>query len=929
MRYLYALILVLCPFLYAVAQPYIIKGTVKDTLNIAPLHRSSVLLIRTTDSVIETFTRAAPDGSFELKAPAQGKYILQVSFPSFADFVDVIKVNSPVTNVGEIAMVSREHLLKEFVITKQVAAIKIKGDTTEYMADSFKVKESANVEDLLKKLPGIQVDKNGNITAQGEKVQKVLVDGEEFFSDDPKVVTQGLQANAVEKVQVYDKKSDQADFTGIEDGEKAKTINLELKENKKKGYFGKADVGGGNNGYFQNQAMLNAFKGKRQISAFGIVSNTDKVGLGWSDNDKFGGGNGLTEISDDGTWNMVGGSYDEFGGWSGKYTGAGLPKAWTGGLHFANKWNQDKDHLSGNYRYAQQTVEIDGNNTKQYSLAGDTTRVNTEDKHQFNRGERHGIDVLYDWKIDSNTSIRLISNAGTKLSDNATIYHTETLERTDADGPRTINDRRLTGNTNAQFINSSLLFRRKFAKKGRTISLDLKENYNETAGDGFLNGTTSIPGVGGPVVISSIDQEKISSSTKVALSGKAIYTEPLSKKTSLEFSYGLTTNNSTSLNSSYNKPYGSDKYSELQDSFSSNYKYNILSNTGGANFKYSFKKVNFSFGSEVANASYLQTDMLHGDTSHRYNYVNLFPRANFTYKIARQSSVSFNYQGNTKQPTISQVQPLNQNTDPLNLTIGNPEIKQEFNNRFSLNFNDYKILTHRYIYGNMSFTTTADAISTSQVITGAVSRLQYVNVDGNYSGNGYAGYGFKIKKLDLDMNINLSSNINHVNNFINGEKNVSNNNSYSIEPNVSYEKEDKFSFNIAPEVTYNVNTASISRYSTTYWELSGRAEGDVQLPKKFSIGSSAQFMVRQQTIVFTGNNQVIRWNAYVSKKLLKGDKLEIKAAIYDILNQNTGYMRSAQGSTLSQDSYNTIRRYAMLSLLWNITHTPGVQAETK
>ena len=276
MKYLSSLFFFLfCYLAQGQAQPFMVRGSVTDTMNATPLSLASVVLIRTSDSVIAARARTRPDGRFETKVNTQGKYFLRVTFPGFADYIDVVNVKKANTDLGDLPMISKSHLLQEFVLTQQISAIKIKGDTTEYMADSFKVKEGATVEDLLKKLPGIQVDKNGQIVAQGESVQKVLVDGEEFFSDDPKVVTRGLQADAVKKVQVYDKKSDQADFTGIDDGQKTKTINLELKEEKKKGYFGKVDAGGGSDGYFQNQGMINAFKAKRQLSAFGIMSNTD------------------------------------------------------------------------------------------------------------------------------------------------------------------------------------------------------------------------------------------------------------------------------------------------------------------------------------------------------------------------------------------------------------------------------------------------------------------------------------------------------------------------------------------------------------------------------------------------------------------------------------------------------------------------------
>jgi hypothetical protein len=921
MKYIITLLIVLVASQLGFAQNFVIKGSVTDTMNSNKLYRASVVLIRSADSVIETFTRSGPDGNFRMEIPAKGKYILQVSFPSFADYVDVITIKNQMTDLGDLAMVSKEHLLKEFVLTKQIAAIKIKGDTTEYMADSFKVKENATVEDLLKRLPGIQVDKNGQITAQGETVQKILVDGEEFFSDDPKVVTQGLQANAVEKVQVYDKKSDQAEFTGIDDGQKTKTINLELKEDKKKGYFGKLDAGGGTDGYFQDQGMINDFKGKMQLSAFAIASNTDKIGLGWQDKDKFSSGNGVTEINDDGgimtTWN---GGDNDFGGWDGKYNGQGLPKTWTGGLHFADKWDNDNDHVTGNYRYALQNVEINGDATTQFMRSGDTSNVNVTHSNQFSRGDRHALDGMYEWKIDSSTTIKITADAGLKNTQTSSVYNTTAMVQAgDITDSLYKNNRTITSNTNADFINADLLFRKKFAKKGRTLSVDVKENYKDSKSTGNLISDISFlqPGLD-----SSVNQNKVNSVNTLAFSAKATYTEPLSKITYLELDYGVTVNNSQSSNLSYDKSI-TGKYDSLDNYFSSNYKYNILSNLGGANLRFVYKKINFSFGGDISNAQYVQTNLLTGDSVHKYSYLNLFPKASFKYKLGNQSNLTLNYNGSTQQPTITQIQQLRQNTDPTNITLGNPNLKQEFVNAFNIQYNDFKVLTSRYLWVSSGINYINNAISTSQNIYEGITTTQYVNVDGNYNAWGYAGYGFKISKLDINIGAHLNPSINHINNFVNGEKNVSNNNSYSFGLDFNRYKQDKYEVSFRPSVTYNDNKATISTFTTNYWTSDNELSGSVQLPKKFEIGSNVDFIFRQKTPVFTTNNDVIKWNAWIGKKFLKKGQLELRASVFDILNQNIGYSRNASGSIITENDYNTIRRYGMMNLIWNFTHTPA------
>ena len=910
----------LCSLTICHAQ-YTIKGSVTDTLNSSQLQLASVVLIRATDSVIETYTRTAADGTFTLHIKKEGKYLLRVTFPSFVDYLDAVDVKKKNVDVGLIPMVSKEHLLKEYVLTKQFAAIKIKGDTTEYMADSFKVKENATVEDLLKRLPGIQVDKNGQITAQGETVQKILVDGEEFFSDDPKVVTQGLQASALSKVQVFDKKSDQAEFTGIDDGQKTKTINLELKDDKKKGYFGKLDAGGGTDGYFQNQGMLNAFKAKRQLSVFGIVSNTDKVGLGWQDNDKFGSGNGVTQISDDGGFMTVfsSNSDEDFAGWDGSYNGQGLPKTWTGGVHYADKWNEDKDHITANYRYAMQNVEIDGNTTTQYLLGGDTSSINQQHKSQFSKGERHAVDAMYEWKIDTNTSIKLTADAGFKNTDTRSIYNTTTSFQIDTTNIRLdSNNRNITSSANATFINADLLIRKKFAKKGRTLSVDIKENNKETQSSGYLNSIKVNPFEEDSV----INQRKDNSTYTLAFNAKATYTEPLSKKAFIEANYGVTVNNSTSKNLSYDNS-ANGKYDSLDQTYSSNYRYNILSNEAGLNFKFVFKKFNFNFGSDVANTSYHQTDLLY-DTSYKYSYLNIYPKATFNYNIGKQTNIKLVYQGSTQQPTITQIQPLRQNTDPLNITVGNPDLKQEFINRLTLRFNNYKVLTDQYTYASVSFSNVSNAISTSQITdsTGK-NTTKYVNVDGTYNGYAYIGGGYKLKKIDMNVGLQLNASVNHVINYVNGVQNTSDNNSIGGGPYLRYFKSDKYDFNLNPSISYDANNATISTFSTNYWVFNTDFSGSMQLPKKFEIGTTVNVMIRQKTEVFNTNNDVVIWNAWVGWKFAKKDQFEIRATVNDILNQNIGYSRTAQGSIITQNTYNTIRRYCMLSLIWNFSHTPA------
>lgn len=899
------------------AQSYIVKGKVSDTLNMNALQNASITLIHAEDSVLETFTRTKEDGSFLLNVSAKGKYILLTVFPGFVDFVDKIEVkdDSPL-DLGEIPMISRTNLMKEFVFTDQFAAIKIKGDTVEYVADSFKVKDNATVEELLKKLPGLQVDKDGNIQAHGQKVEKLLVDGEEFFTDDPAVVSKSLQAKAIDKVQVFDKKSEQAEFTGIDDGEVTRTVNLKLKDNMKTGYFGKVVAGGGagdDQNYFENQAMLNYFKGKMKVAAFGIIANTGKIGLGWEDRDKFGGGDQNTTYEDGVMYTTS--SNDEFESWSGKYNGRGFPKAWTGGLHFSNKWNEDIHHLSGNYRYAKQNIESIDNTFTQIIL-DKSQQFSDQSEDEFKSGQRHKVDGMYEWKTDSLSTLKLTASVNHTNSRNNSKYRQYNMDEV---GDTILDNTRLINNdATTKRLLSSLTWKKKFNKKRRTFLLSLSERYEESESTGFLNSVNiSKLNNGTPVLV---DQKKDNASSTLALGGNAVYTEPLTKAMAISVEYRLSVNNSSSERSTFNKQNpNADTYSVLDDTFSNNYAYNIVTHTGGTNLSWDYKKLDFSVGVSAANTNFTQRD-LRVDTAFSYGIVNLFPKASLKYKISKQTSIRFNYYGNTRQPTIQQVQPLQDNINPNNRSIGNSNLKQEFRNRFSVNANDYKMLSGRWIYFYSNITLIDNSISRSESIDSVGSRTyQYINVDGNYNAYAGGGIGKRITKLNGRIGGNFNTSINRTNNQINGVKNVSDFNSYSGGINLGYEtKDEKIDVSLSSDLTYNDNKASIGT-ATSYWTMEHTLDVEIELPWKLEIGTDFNWYIRERTVVFDKNNNVFRWNAYVSKKFLKNDELELRASVFDILNQNVGFSRYANSNQITENNYNTIRRYGMVTLTWNFT----------
>ncbi len=900
------------------AQNATVKGAVTDTINKQTLPNSVVSVLRAKDSILVKFSRANAKGGFELKNLPAGNYLLLVTYPEYADYAEAFTLADSATfSTGDIKLILKANLLKEVIVKQQLGSIRLKGDTTEFVADSFKVQANANVEELLKKMPGIQVDKNGKITAQGETVQKVLVDGEEFFGDDPTLVTQNLRADMVDKVQVYDKKSDQATFTGIDDGTRQKTINLKLKDGKKNGYFGRLNASAGTDGYFDNQAMINIFKNKQKFAAYGIVSNTGKTGLNWREQSNYG-DNPLSgaDFDENNGYFMINGSNDELDSWSGRFEGQGFPQVKTGGLHYNNKWNDDKQAINGNYKIMQLDVTGENTNNSQYILP-DTVYYTNQTQKFTNNILRNKLSGSYELQFDSSSSIKITADGNIDHKTTNSLYKTEYRDIDSALvnlGTRNINT---TGDNRA--INSNILWRKKLKKKGRTLSFNVKENYKNNTSDGYLLSNTNF--YTGGVVSSNqlIDQYKNYKTENTAFDTKLTYTEPLSKISSLILNYGIVTDNSISRRYSYNKD-GFGKYTSVDSVYSNNYKFNVFTNRGGIAYNFVKKKIKFNIGNNIGYTNFTQTDM-RTDTTQKRDFLNWYPQANFTYQFSQQRRLALRYNGYTQQPSIQEIQPVHTNEDPLNVTIGNPNLKPAFNNSIWLSFFDFKVFTERNIWTSLSYDFTQNQITNKDFYdAGGKRTTQYININGNHSFRGYLDYGLKLKKLDVRVGFNGNFNLNKYQNISNNVLNTTNSSNYTGGFYLNKDKEKKYSISLSASATYSSSIPSVqTSIKTQYWTYEIQPNVDIFLPHKFQIHADGDYNIRQKTPVFQVNNNVFLLNAWVGKKFMKNDALLVKVTGNDILDQNVGFNRTINSNIINQSTYTTIRRFFLFSVVWNFT----------
>ncbi|MBN8667826.1 MAG: outer membrane beta-barrel protein [Chitinophagales bacterium] len=905
----------------AFSQKSQLSGVILDSFEKKNLGDAVVSLVNKKDSTLYRFVRTKTDGSFSFQSLDTGNFYLYIHYPKYVDHVEDIRLGAgEMLNLGSIPVIPASKLLEE-VIVKQNRAIRMRGDTIEYTADSFKVRDGASVKDLLRVMPGLQVDNKGQVTAQGQKVEKVLVDGEEFFGDDPAVVIENLRADAIDKVQSFDKKSEQAEFTGVDDGSRSKTLNLVLKEDKKKGYFGKVVIGGGTEERYSEEAMLNFFKGKKKFSVYGIASNTGKTGLGWQDRNKFGEGDdfgdatvemgaGFIMISSDGD--------DDFGDWSNRYYDEGIPRTFKAGAHYSNKWLKDQQNMNLNYTIRDIKNEAIGNSLTKYILP-DSAYYSRENHKSGSQETRQLASGLYDIKIDSLASIRFKLNAKKERKTGATLSNTLSQD----EDLNLVNDNKIDNSsesTNEAYL-ASLLWRQKFTKKGRTLSLSLSHKYNEGNSTGFLFSTTDFySGSANPYLRDTVDQFKSNFSKTLTTNSKLVYTEPAGKKALVEFNYAFSRIGSDADRRSFDKVNG--KYTGLNQEFSNKYSLNYHSNSAGFKYQYNGKKLVANIGTNLGLARYEQFDSL-GKKVNDLKYTNLFPTSRITYKMAAQRSLNLTYSGSPQPPSLDQVNPIRENTNSLFIQEGNPDLEQAFRHSVSLFFSDFKLLTGRNIWINGSFSSTNNAIVSSQVTVNGVTTQKYINTNGNFDYYFYSSYGFKLKKTELNLGVNLQTNGGRFVNFVNGISNTSNNNTTGLSFSVYTYKEDKYDFNA--NVGYNLNTSqsSINPNKLSFWSQDHNASVNVYITKRLRIGSDVNFYLREKTDAFDGNNNFTVWGATLNYQVFKKKNGEFRLEMNDILNQRRGFEREFTLNRVYERNFNQLGRYGMLSFVWNFTKQPG------
>ncbi|MFD2968153.1 outer membrane beta-barrel protein [Sphingobacterium bambusae] len=907
--------LILTVFFVAQGQTKITGEVVDDADQITKLSNASVMLIRAKDSILVQHTRADQNGKFSLLRPDTIPYLLIVTYPKYGDFYKEIVQESDGA-VGRIGLSSVSQLLEEVIVTGKIPVV-IKGDTTEYDASSFAVEKNAKVEDLLKVLPGISVDASGKITAQGKTVEKVLVDGEEFFGNDPTLVTRNVRSDMVDKVQLFEKKSEEAERTGVDDGQRIQTINLKLKEDAKKGMFGKAEGGGGadtDRGFYTGTLAFNKFNGTQKIGVFGLTSNDGTVSLNWEDRDRFGFSDISSEISDDGSVSFS---------WRGDnmdyWNGRGRPRAISTGLSFADSWKEAKHKLNTSYKFGIIENEEESTRTSQENLVDAV--LNSSDSSASNaRNQKHRLNARYDLKIDSLTTLTMSIGASKGNTESSRTQRTNTF---DGNG-NAINDNIASQEMQSdnQSIDYSAYLTRKLKKEGRSISLRINGNHNETNGEGWLNSEANFYSSN---TVSIIDQRKTMESRGDNFRSSLAYTEPLTKRLSSSLQYEFSHGVSSSISNSFNRSGDNGPYDVLDDEFSNDFDFNTTRHAANLSFNYRSDLIDANLTNNVRNDELYQVNNYEEMDLGR-SFLTYNPSLYFRYKITKAKSVSFRFNRNNSLPSLMQIQPLRQNTDQLNIVVGNENLRPAQSNSYNLSFDTYNMMKNQYGYISLNWSQRFNNIQQNILIEEGRRTLSYANLDRVANTVSlWSSIGRDLlKKQKVRGNIGLDGTYNNYFNYINGALSENDNIDMSVSLNFSRNVKKGLDFYIGFTPGYSLLRNSLQPdLNSNGFVYRSNANLEYYLPWKVKIYSNINYLYQAPTKVFSESLQRFLWQPGVTKKFLKDESLTLNFFINDALNQNIGFNRQQSASTLIQDQYNTIARYYMLKVSWDFTSMKG------
>lgn len=873
-----------------------VKGLLTDKSTNLPLADASVALLYAKDSSMAASAFTDKKGSFNLEGLQEGAYKLYISFLGYQPLLQSISITAEnkIVNLGPVPLEKTGVTLGEIEITEIKPPIKVKKDTLEFNAGSFKTRENALVEELLKKLPGVEIGKDGTIKAQGETIKKILVDGKPFFGDDPKLTTKNLPADIVDKIQLINKKSDQAQFTGINDGETEKAINITIKKDRKKGLFGQASAGYGSDQRFAANASLNRFREGQQFSVLASGNNVNNLGYTDLNSLQFGGGSrGMRAAMNN----------------SGGNGGNGITRSWTAGLNYSQDLSK-KLKISGSYFYNNSRTENQSISARQ-NLLPDTTYYYNTNARSLGTNANHNFNMRVEYEIDSMHSLIVSPNFNYNTSNTYqdNLYESLGGKRQLVNSGTTQN---ISNNTAPNFM-TDVLFRKKFHKTGRTFTANFNIGYNNSDQENFNRSNNYFVKPNGEAYTDTIDQRNDITSRGFNTGLRLIYTEPIFKDRFLEFTYAWNRNYTASdkLTFDYNAAKGA--YDRPNDSLSNSFENTFSTHQAGISIRTQKKGFDYSAGLNIQ-FSDLDNNNVSLHNRLQQHAVNFFPSASFNYSFGNRRRLRFFYRGGTQQPSVLQLQPVPDNSNPLYVQLGNPDLKPSFNNNFSIGYNTFDPSSMRGLFANMSAAFTSNKIINANSFDSLGRQVsQPVNVNGSYTINGNLVNTFPVKKEHTSINATTNFNFNRDISYTNGTKGSTRNFVITQGLSFNYVYKELFDFATSAGASYNGARYSVQENNNTnYFNYSFSFDFNVNLPLGFIVGVDLDYTLN--TGLAAGYNQdVTMFNAFISKSVFRNKQGLIKLQGFDLLNQNVSISRNVGENYIEDVQTRVLQRFCLVS----------------
>lgn len=928
-------------FMVTQAQTLTLKGRLLDKDSKTPISGATVTLIAQKDSLNPKTVLTNAKGEFAFTGLVVDKYRLLTSMLDYDVVSQVINLQASNKEPLVFNLSKQPKNLAEVSVKAKKPVVQQKGDTLEFNASELKVNPDANAEDMIKKLPGVTIDKDGNVTSGGDQIRKVTVDGRDFFGDDATAALRNLPASVIDKIQVFDKLSDQAQFTGFDDGNSIKSINIVTKQGMRNGQFGRVYAGAGTQGTYNAGGNVSLFKNNLRLTFVGLTNNVNQQNFASQDLlgvTSSGGGGGGRGGGRGGGGNFGGGG---FGGNNNNFTVGqqnGISKTNSFGLNFSDIWGKKKKaEVSGSYFFNNSNTNNDQfSNTENFQLSGKNQYYN-ENAVSSSKNFNHRINFRLNYKINDKNSIIITPNLS--FQDNTAIKDISgynTYSPTDSIS-RSINNSD-SKNFGYNFSNN-ILFRHSFAKRGRTLSVNFNTTLNKRDGDTYIYNINDYYTPGG-VSSDSLQQYTGLITSGYQLGANVSYTEPIGKKGQLQISYTPSYAKNKSDQEVYQYDHVGGKYTLFDDSLSNKFDNVTIKHNTGVTYRLGDRDNMFSVG-----LSYQYTEL----TSDRTypspvrvskNFNNVLPNLMWTKKFNARNSIRVFYRANTNTPSVTQLQDVYNNNNPLFVTAGNPNLKQQVGNVLSarytytntaksksLFFNVFLQQNSNYIT-NATYTATKDSVLNSSVTLYKGSQLSKpVNVDGYWSLRSFITYSMPLKFMKSNLSINGGFTYGNTPGLINNIRNNSKSYVYNAGVVLASNISEYVDFNINYSVNFNNVTNSIQpSLDNKYVQQSAGAQLNLLSKKGWFIQNDIS---NQSYSGLSGgfNQRYWLWNAGIGKKFLKKQQAELKLTVFDLLKQNQSITRTATDSYIQDVQNQVLRQYFMLTFTYNLknfgTAKPG------